>query len=82
MTAEQNKAVVRRTYDEIDNQRKLEVADEIIAPDFKLFPDSQPPYGPEGYKRFMEWILNQFPDFYSTVEEIVAEGDTVAVWCN
>ena len=71
--------VVRRYYEEIGNQRKESVADEIIAPNFKLFPYSQPPYGPEGVKRFMKWLcVESFPDLTVTIDKLIAEGDTVA----
>jgi predicted ester cyclase len=79
MTAEQNKAIIRRYYEEIANQRRFELADEIISPDFRLFLDSQPPYGPEGVKQFLDWLITQtFPDLRVTIEELVAEGDRVA----
>ena len=32
---EQNKALVRRFYEEVENQGKLELLDQFIAPDFK-----------------------------------------------
>lgn len=74
------KSIVKRYYEEIGNQRKLAVADEIIAPEFKLFRDSQPPYGPEGVKQFITWFcVDTFPDLQGTIDDIVAEGDTVAV---
>jgi predicted ester cyclase len=79
MSVEENKAVVRRYYEEMGNQRNLAVADELFAPDFRLFPDSPPPHGPEGVKAFITWLcITAFPDLRVTVEEMVAEGDTVA----
>lgn len=50
------KTVVERYYKEIGIQRRLSLADEIFAPDFKLFPFSEPPYGPEGVKNFIRWL--------------------------
>jgi predicted ester cyclase len=80
MSLEQNKAIMRRFYEEIANQRRFEVADEIIAPDFRMFQSSSPPYGPEGVKQFMTNLLVLgFPDMNVTIEDMVAEGDTVAV---
>ena len=79
MSIEQNKAIVHRYYEEVGIGRDLALADQIIAPEFKLFPDSQPPYGAEGVKQFMGWLFGLFPDLYITYEELVAEGDTVAV---
>jgi predicted ester cyclase len=79
MSSQDPKSVVRRYYEEVANQRKLDVADEIIAPDFKLFPDSEPPFGPEGVKQFISWlIIDTFPDMHVTIEDLVAEGEMVA----
>ena len=73
------KAIIRRYYEEIGNQRQLAVADEIIAPDFKLFPDSQPPYGPEGVKQFISRLsITTLPDLHGTIEHLIAEGEMVA----
>jgi predicted ester cyclase len=80
MSAEQNKIIIRRYYEEIANQRQLAIADEIIDPDFKLFPWSEPPFGPEGVKHFITWLcIITFPDLQVTIEDIVAAGDRVAV---
>ena len=35
--------------------------------------------GPRAMRSTAEWLLAQFPDLHFTVEEIVAEGNTVAV---
>jgi predicted ester cyclase len=79
LSSQDPKFVVQRYYEEVANQRKLEVADEIIAPHFKLFPDSEPPYGPEGVKRFISWLcITTFPDLHVTIEDLIAEGEMVA----
>ena len=76
MIADANKALVRRYYEEIGNQRALIVADELFAPDFRLFPDSAP--GPEGVKQFITWLIEVFPDFWVRVDDLIAaEGGKV-----
>ena len=79
MSAEQNKAAVRRYYEEIGNQRNFAVADEIFDSNFKLFPDSLPPYGAEGVKQFMSWFIGvKFPDLHVVIDGLICEGDVVA----
>ncbi len=79
MDTPEPKAIIRRYYEEIGNHRHLAVADEIFAPDFKLFPDSPPPYGPQGVKEFIRWLcITTFPDLQVTIEHLVAEGEMVA----
>ena len=81
MGFQEPKAIIRRYYEEIGNQRQLAVADEIIAPYFRLFPDSPPPHGPEGVKQFITWLcINTFPDLYVTIEELLAEQEQVAAF--
>lgn len=83
MSTEQNKAVIRRIYDELWNERKLEVAEEVISEgavnyDTGLVPQ---PFGPEEMKETVRMVTAGFPDNRHEVEEIVAEGDTVVVRC-
>lgn len=79
MSAEANKTIVFRYYEEIANQRQLAVADELFASSFRLFPDSQPPYGSEGVKQFITWLcITNFPDLRVTIEDLIAEEDKVA----
>lgn len=63
-TEDKNKVKIRRIYEELWNQGKLSVADEIFAE-------------PEGVKRYVKNFLAAFPDLMHTVEEIIAEGDRV-----
>src|SRR4051794_21019140 len=79
MSSEENKAIVRRIYDELWNERKLEVADEVIAEggvnfDTRLTPT---PTGPEDMKQTVRMVTAAFPDNHHRVEELIAEGDRV-----
>jgi len=77
-TAEENKAVIRRFVEEVQNQRNWDVFDELNDPSFVNH--SSPPGVPsdrEGGKMFLAGFLNAFPDARFTVEDMVAEGDQV-----
>ena len=78
-----NKAVVRRLYQEVWNKRKLEVINELISPSHALqgptvFGSS---IGPEAYKHQVLRFLEGYPDLRWTVEDTIAEKDkVVACW--
>ena len=79
MSAEENKALFRRAYEEVWNRGNLSVADELIAPDFinhAASPGSN--RGPESMRGSVTWARNAFPDVHFEIEELVAEGDIVA----
>lgn len=82
MSLEQNKATSRRWYEEIFNQGRLEVADEICAADYTNLdlygPPGGWPHGPEGTKAVVMTYRTAFPDVHFTVEDQIAEGDEVA----
>ena len=61
-----NKALMRRIYEEMWNRADPGLAEEIFA-------------RPEGVERFVRQFLRSFPDLQHTVEEMIAEGDQVAV---
>jgi predicted ester cyclase len=81
MSPEENKAVVRRIYDELWNGRRLQVADEVISAggcvnyDTGLVPV---PGGPEDIKNTVRMVTSGFPDNRHEVQDLVAEGDRVA----
>jgi len=73
-----NKAVVMRVFDEIFNQGKFQVADEIYAPDFQ----NRGIHRSADLKTDQSWVHAEkkaFPDLRITVQQMVAEGDKVAV---
>jgi steroid delta-isomerase-like uncharacterized protein len=79
MSVEENKALVRRFYDEFVNPGNPEVADEIIAPECLFyFGGNFMGTGPEAVKRTLQMMRGAFPDLHLTIEELAAEGDTVA----
>ena len=79
MSAEQNKALVRRFFEAHEGKADLDALDHMLAPDFvshvRRLPGQQPDR--EGYK----WSVAEFAAAFSNrrvlVEEQVAEGDTV-----
>ncbi len=79
MAAEENKALVRRFFEESWNGADFEVFDETNAPDYVLHDPSVPGEvrGIEGIKGFASMFLGAFPDLRFTIEEQVAEGDKV-----
>jgi steroid delta-isomerase-like uncharacterized protein len=78
MSAEANKALVRRYYGELWNRWNLELADVIIAADLTFRGSlAVTVQGRDGFKEYMALVRGAFPDFHNTIEELVAEGDRV-----
>ncbi len=79
MSVEENKAILRRGYEEIHNKGNLAAVDELIATNFV---DHDPlnaglPPGPQGVKEGFAMLRAAFPDLHVTVEDMIAEGDKV-----
>jgi steroid delta-isomerase-like uncharacterized protein len=76
--SEENKAVIRRLFEESDN-RKGDLPDDLFAPDYVFhFPGSPEPLELQGHVRIARMLYVAFPDLRYRVEEQVAEGDKVA----
>ena len=78
-TTEENKALFRRTYEQLLNEGDLSVADEIVSAEF--INHEAPPgrdRGPESLRGLATMLRTAFPDLHFEIEELVAEGDTVA----
>ena len=74
---EESKALALRAFEEIWNQGKLEVIDEIYAADFVHHSPGSPDLDPEGLKQFVTMYRSAFPDIQFTIEDQIAEGDKV-----
>ncbi len=80
MSTEDNKALMRRYFEEVFNQKKLAALGEFITPnhvDHTLPPSL--PTTPEGSKQALGMYLTAFPDLHVSIEDIIAEGDKVVI---
>jgi C-1 hydroxylase len=75
MSLEKNKEIVRGFIDSY-NARKLDLMDNFVSSDYI---DHEKNIGREGLKQLITMGIQAFPDWYETVEDIVAEGDKVWV---
>jgi steroid delta-isomerase-like uncharacterized protein len=78
MSAEENKALVRRWFEAIDRGDD-DAIDELLAEDYVDHNPAIPglPPGREGVRRANELLRAAFPDPVHTIEEQLAEGDKV-----
>jgi C-1 hydroxylase len=79
MSAEENKAIMRRIIEEAFNKGNLAVVDEYTAADY-IFGDNESK-GSETVKQTITRQRTAFPDFHQKLDDIVAEGDIVAHRC-
>lgn len=78
--SEQNKALARQVFEDIQSQGNLALIDEIVASDYigHTFPNDI--RGPEGARQHDTMLRAGFPDIQVTVEDQIAEGDRVATY--
>ena len=79
MSTEENKAIVRRINDEVWSEGHLDVIDELIADNFVATVVGAPEQirGPQGFREFVVTYRKAFPDLRITIDEQLAEGETV-----
>jgi steroid delta-isomerase-like uncharacterized protein len=74
-----NKATVRRIYEEVFSQGDFDLGDELLADDFvehEHLPPGIPP-GKAAPRTLMTMMRGAFPDFQAAVEELLEDGDKV-----
>ena len=76
--SEQNKALVRRFYEEVFNKQNIDFIDQVCTTDF-VDHTAMPGQGPglEGLKQSFAPFKTAFPDMHVDVDGMVAEGDVV-----
>jgi steroid delta-isomerase-like uncharacterized protein len=78
MSTEENKAMLRRVYEEALNKGDLAILDDLLAADYVLHMAGLGEYkGPEGFKEMVTALRAAFPDLHVTIDDMVAEGDKV-----
>jgi len=85
---ENNKAVLRRHFEEVLNQGHLDVIDEIYTESYVLDAPVQPDGGTaaqsltkgrDGLRKRATAFRTAFPDIHFTLNSVIAEGDMVSV---
>ena len=66
MSMQNNKAIVRRLWEEVWNQKALDVCDEIFDAEYAAHE-----------KRYAPTVWAAFPDSFHTIEDMITEGDKV-----
>jgi len=77
MSAEENKALIRRYIEELDKGNTA-IVDQLVAANCVVhYPGGLDVRGPEALKEHAAKFYTAFPDFLHTIEDIVAEEDKV-----
>lgn len=77
MSAAENKAMVRRVFEEAINAGDYAVLDELLAADYVNHDMPAPAPGAEGFKQVIAQFRAAFPDMTVTIEAEFADGDLV-----
>ncbi len=78
MSLQENKALVRRFVEKVQNQHNLAEIDELYSPNFVDHSGPSNPPGIEGVKAFFTMMFTAFPDMHFIIRQQLAEGDQVA----
>jgi steroid delta-isomerase-like uncharacterized protein len=78
-TAEANKELARRYPEAVATKGDIELIDELCTADVVDESPLGSLEGPEELKQQMRMLRGAFSDFSATVEEVIAEGDIVAM---
>lgn len=77
MQTENNTTVASRWYEEVFNAGKIELIDELFAPNFVDHDPSNPLPGLEGVRQLVSMYRGAFPDLHLTIDDEITEGDKV-----
>lgn len=83
--SEENKALIRRWFEEVWNKGRAEAIDEMFAEDgvaFGLSDESgEPLRGTAAFREYHQKLRSVFPDTVVVVEDTIAEADNVVARC-
>jgi steroid delta-isomerase-like uncharacterized protein len=79
MSIETNKALVRQYVESVWNRRDLEALEALTSSGFTYVLAGKPGIDHAGMQQFLAMIHSAFPDWRVEIEDLVAEGGTVAV---
>jgi len=79
MSAEENKASVRRMAEEVFNKGSMSIVPELITHDYVYNSPFGEFKGPLGFMLFTAMMRNAFPDIHMAIDDMIGEGNKVAV---
>jgi predicted ester cyclase len=75
-----NKELYRRWFEEVVTRGDLALADELLAPGYRLhFPGMPGPIDREAHKALVTMFRTAFPNWVETVDDVIAEGNKVVI---
>lgn len=84
--SEKNKALIRRWFEEVWNQGRSDVIDDLLAEDAVIHGlvdgAGNPVNGLDGFHDFHTQFRGAFPDLIVSVDDTIAEGDMVVARCS
>lgn len=80
MSTAENVALAHRWFEEVWNQRRFEIIDELLSPDSRCISSEGAVIGREGFReKMLSPLLAAFPDVSVTIDGTLAQGDEVVV---
>ena len=84
--SEENKALIKRWFEEVWNQGNSKTVDELLDEDGVIHglvdATGQPVSGLKAFHEFHDQFRGAFSDLYITVDDVIAEGDRVVARCS
>lgn len=80
-TLADNKRIAQRYFEEVWNQGRLDLLDELLTPDYVNHTPStpNPPRGPAGLKPIVAAIRTGFPDLHFRIEDVIVTDDRAVI---
>jgi predicted ester cyclase len=75
----ESEEVARRFFDELWSEGQLTVTEELVAADHVHHVGGDELQGPDGVKGAVTWLRNAFPDLRFEINDLISDGDLVAV---
>jgi predicted SnoaL-like aldol condensation-catalyzing enzyme len=75
-TQEANKKTVLEFYEKALNQKDFDAAAKFIGPRYVQHNPTAPD-GPDGFKAFLSFLREKFPDSHNEIKRVFADGDYV-----
>lgn len=80
MSADDSKRIARQFYERVINKADFVLGSQILASNFWDHGDPpDTPKGIEGLRQFLTMLATAFPDIRVEIEDMIADGDRVAV---